>query len=60
MEKSRIADAYSSQTETYQKGGNIIVGKVENGKNVGMPLNIPCIEFSEDTSIGVPTSLGVT
>ena len=59
-EKPGIAGAYTSQTETYHKGGNIIVGKVENGKTVGISLNIPSIEFSEDTSIGVPTSLGVT
>ena len=57
--KVGIAGMYSSQTNTYHKGGNIIVGKVKNGKTVGISLNIPSIEFSEDTKIGVPTSLGV-
>ena len=54
-----MAGVYTTQTVTEHRGGSIIVAKVENGNRVGVSLNIPSIKISDDTSIGVPTSIGI-
>ena len=57
--QSGIVGVYTTQTITKHRGGNIIVANIQNGNKVGISFNIPSIKISDDTSIGIPTSLGI-